>query len=172
MTIFVTWHLRVTLNSICNSYDVYTFSSILSKRTCRDVKSTCIPHTYICWRVKVSPHVYRRAKKIIIHKRYKPEEFELRSYNDIALIQFDKPLKVFNFPHLRVKLQPICLPPNKNFKDYGRQGGVLFWDNTSLTIFSFCSGIWIWETKRMQNKWSWSRYPPRVCKQNYLCIPW
>ena len=71
---------------------------------------------------------YRGAKTIVVHEGYKPEMLD-KSYNDIALIKFDRPFfweflkKSTNQNIARIKMMPICLPHSKSFKDEDRQGG-------------------------------------------------
>ena len=68
----------------------------------------------------------RGVKQIVIHEGYKPELLD-RSYNDIALIKFDRPFfaeKVL-IPG-QGELMPICLPPSSTFKDEDKHGGNLY----------------------------------------------
>ena len=62
----------------------------------------------------------RVPKKIVIHGGYKPELLD-RSYNDIALIKFDRPFFPETVTH--AKIMPICLPPSSTFEDEGKPGG-------------------------------------------------
>ena len=70
----------------------------------------------------------RGVKKIIIHEGYKPELLD-RSYDDIALIKFDRPFFPATVKH--ANMTPICLPPSSAFKDENKKGGYLL-DNISL----------------------------------------
>ena len=71
---------------------------------------------------------YRGAKTIVVHEGYKPKMLD-KSYNDIALIKFDRPFfweflkKSTNDKIAKIKMMPICLPHSKSFKDEDRQGG-------------------------------------------------
>lgn len=58
-------------------------------------------------------------KEIIIHEGYNPALLD-RSYNDIALIKFDRPFFPETVSH--AKMMPICLPPSSGFKDEDKQG--------------------------------------------------
>ena len=64
--------------------------------------------------------VYRGIKEIVVHEGYKPEELD-SSYNDIALIKFDRPFFPETVTH--AKIMPICLPPGSTFEDEGKPGG-------------------------------------------------
>ena len=70
---------------------------------------------------------YRGAKTIVVHEGYKPKMLD-KSYNDIALIKFDRPFfwenlkKVDNKYIKLIKMMPICLPHSNKFKDEDRQG--------------------------------------------------
>ena len=55
----------------------------------------------------------------MVHDGYKPEMFD-ESYNDIALIKFDRPFFPETVTH--TKMMPICLPPSSGFKDEDKQG--------------------------------------------------
>ena len=69
----------------------------------------------------------RGVKQIVIHEGYKPELLD-RSYDDIALIKFDRPF----FPETVetvANMTPICLPPSSAFKDEDKKGGC-FWENS------------------------------------------
>ena len=63
----------------------------------------------------------------MVHKKYKPEMLD-KSYNDIALIKFDRPFfwenlkKVDNNYIKLIKMMPICLPHSNKFKDEDKQG--------------------------------------------------
>ena len=61
----------------------------------------------------------RGAKKIVIHEGYKPGQLD-RSYDDIALIKFDRPFFPETVKH--ANLMPTCLPPSSMFKDEDKQG--------------------------------------------------
>ena len=63
---------------------------------------------------------YRGAKTIVVHEGYKPEMLD-KSYNDIALIKFDRPF-VPEMVKGTVKMMPICLPHSNKFKDEDKQG--------------------------------------------------
>ena len=65
----------------------------------------------------------RGTKTVVIHEGYKPELLD-RSYNDIALIKFDRPF----FPETvtEAKMMPICLPPSSAFTDEDKQGGMTY----------------------------------------------
>ena len=84
----------------------------------------CIPHTHVFDNksFELDPHVYRRPKKVLIHKNYWPEQLD-RSYHDIALIQLDRPYIFNNRTINDWKLQPICLPSSSGFKDENKRGG-------------------------------------------------
>ena len=69
-------------------------------------------------------------KEIIIHEGYNPALLD-RSYNDIALIKFDRPFFPETVTH--AKMMPICLPHSSRFKDEDKHGGSLWDINTSLT---------------------------------------
>ena len=51
-----------------------------------------------------------------------------KSYNDIALIKFDRPFfweflkKSTNDKIAKIKMMPICLPHSNKFKDEDKQG--------------------------------------------------
>ena len=64
----------------------------------------------------------RGVKQIVIHEGYKPELLD-RSYDDIALIKFDRPFFTETVEY--AKMMPICLPPSSAFKDEDKQGGCL-----------------------------------------------
>ena len=55
----------------------------------------------------------------MVHEGYKPDMFD-KSYNDIALIKFDRPFFWESFKH--TKMMPICLPHSHKFKDDDKQG--------------------------------------------------
>ena len=63
----------------------------------------------------------------MVHKKYKPEMLD-KSYNDIALIKFDRPFfweflkKSTNDKIAKIKMMPICLPHSNKFKDEDKQG--------------------------------------------------
>ena len=61
----------------------------------------------------------RDVKTIVVHEGYKPDMFD-KSYNDIALIKFDRPFFWESFKH--TKMMPICLPHSHKFKDDDKQG--------------------------------------------------
>ena len=61
----------------------------------------------------------RGTKTVVIHEGYKPELLD-RSYNDIALIKFDRPFFPETVTH--AKMMPICLPQSSTFKDEDKQG--------------------------------------------------
>ena len=110
----------------------------------------------------------------MIHEGYKPELLD-RSYNDIALIKFDRPF----FPEedeedeesveetvedeeyeeyeeyekdavTQVKMMPICLPPSSAFKDEDKQGGSVM-GRSIIDQARFCSGFWNGETTSLQD---------------------
>ena len=56
----------------------------------------------------------------MIHAEYKPERVD-RSYNDIALVKLDRPIKPSSITH--AKIMPICLPDDDTFKDEEERGG-------------------------------------------------
>ena len=70
---------------------------------------------------------YRGAKTIVVHEGYKPKMLD-KSYNDIALIKFDRPffwefLKKSDHEYInKIKMMPICLPHSNKFKDEDKQG--------------------------------------------------
>ena len=57
----------------------------------------------------------------MIHEEYKPERVD-RTYNDIALVKLDRPLKP-SFPPPEANIMPICLPDVDTFKDEEKRGG-------------------------------------------------
>jgi len=67
----------------------------------------------------VDPRFFRGTKTVVIHEGYKPELLD-RSYNDIALIKFDRPFFPETVTH--AKMMPICLPQSSTFKDEDKQG--------------------------------------------------
>ena len=70
-----------------------------------------------------SKSIYTRgARKVRIHGGYRLHRYE--AYDDIALIQFDRPFYPKTFTH--AKLQPICLPASRDFKDENKRGGGLY----------------------------------------------
>ena len=69
----------------------------------------------------------RGVKQIVIHEGYKPELLD-RSYDDIALIKFDRPFFPETVDHVG-NMTPICLPPSSAFKDENKKGGC-FWENS------------------------------------------
>ena len=64
----------------------------------------------------------RGAKKIVIHEGYTPGLLD-RSYDDIALIKFDRPFFPETATH--AKLMPICLPHSSRFRDENKKGRYL-----------------------------------------------
>ena len=87
----------------------------------------------------------RDAKKIVIHEGYKPELSD-RSYNDIALIKFDRPFLPKTATH--AKMMPICLPTNSKFNDEDKLGGILLvYHIIDQLLIRFCCRIWSGETK-------------------------
>ena len=86
---------------------------------------------------------------VVIHEGYKPELLD-RSYNDIALIKFDRPF--FPGPVTHAKMMPICLPPSSAFKDEDKQGGSVMGRSIIDQVLSrFCSGFWNGETTSLQD---------------------
>ena len=67
----------------------------------------------------------------MVHEDYEPDipgKTNHESYNDIALIKFDRPFyweflkKSTNKDIKKIKMMPICLPHSNKFKDEDKQG--------------------------------------------------
>lgn len=64
------------------------------------------------------PRMFRGTTRVVVHHGYKMEDVE-RSYNDIALVKFDRPFYVSSFTE--AVINPICLPSFSSFNDEDKQ---------------------------------------------------